>query len=190
MAVSEYVVERPPETRLVASGVQSVDPPSAVANCTVYALPGTLNQVRSKPPVCGTSSVTTGLLSRTDKSSINMVPTTLAAPPEAKFTRSFTAPSGTMRRLYCLSKGEVATLPSQPGLSPSVLKSLADPNSLFAASVNRKLKRIAPFVTLYSWNHCRSSTSSVATPGNVRNPYHWISRVSPPLATPLRATSE
>src|SRR5215204_2654659 len=40
----------------------------------------------------------TGLVIRTDKSSISMVPVTLDEPPEAKFTRSFTAPAGTRRR--------------------------------------------------------------------------------------------
>ena len=50
MAVSEYDVERLFETRFVASGIQTVGEPSAGANWTVYALPGTLNQLRSKPP--------------------------------------------------------------------------------------------------------------------------------------------
>jgi len=65
-------------------------------------------------------------------------------PSESEELDSFVRRFESLRR----SKGDAATLPSQPGLSPIVLKLLADPNSMFAASVKRKLKRIAPFVTL------------------------------------------
>ena len=94
----------------------------------------------------------TGLLIRTDRSSITMIPITDPEPPEAKLTRSFTVSAGTRRRPETRSNGDAAMLPNQPGLWPP------DPlvgalKSVFARvkpieSMNAKLKRILPFVVL------------------------------------------
>jgi hypothetical protein len=93
-----------------------------------------------------------GLLNRTDKSSITMIPVTPPAPPEAKLTRSFTVSAGTRRRPETRSKGELEMLPVQPGLWPSA-RLVGALKSVFARvkpieSMNAKLKRILPFVVL------------------------------------------
>src|SRR6266850_4335863 len=114
-----------------------------------------LNQVMVLPPPSTVMLVITGLLIRTDRSSITMIPITDSAPPEAKLTRSFTVSAGTRRRPETRSNGDAAMLPDQPGLWPP---DPPDPlvgalKSVFARvkpieSMNAKLKRILPFVVL------------------------------------------
>src|SRR6185503_523003 len=77
-----------------------------------------LFQIMLKPPDSGPNAVIRGLLNRTDKSSITMIPVTDPAPPEAKLTRSFTVSAGTRRRPETRSKVDAAMLFDQPGFWP------------------------------------------------------------------------
>src|SRR5882672_10898722 len=105
-----------------------------------------LNQVMVLPLLSAVMLVMTGLLIRTERSSITMVPVTAPEPPEANLTESCAVLGGTTKRPETRSKGEAATLPSQPGLWPPISKLYSGPEVTPPASRNPKDNRIFPFV--------------------------------------------
>src|ERR1035438_4525224 len=113
-----------------------------------------LFQVTVLLPPWDVKPVMAGRLNLIDRSSINMTPVTVAAPPDAKLTRSCVVPTGTANRCDICWNGDVEMFPVQPGLlvDVPVVKS-CDHNVLLPLSRKANERRILPLVTLYNWYH-------------------------------------
>src|SRR5437588_9173959 len=107
----------------------------------------------------------------TDKSSMTMTPVMVPEPPETREQRIFTAPSGTASDPFRFVNVESAIVLTHPALVVPIVRKWVCPTTLSLALKNSTVKRISGPPRLYI-------------------SYHWISKVSPPLAWPLRKKSE
>src|ERR1022692_4244478 len=123
--MSRLLVESPVPGRFVATALQAAPEPSVPLKSTAYCLLLMLFQVTVLLPPWDVKPVMAGRLNLIDRSSINMTPVTVEAPPDAKLTRSCVVPTGTANRCDISWNGDVETFPVQPGLlvDPTVLKS-------------------------------------------------------------------
>ena len=96
--MSILVVERAPPVRFVAIMLHVGLGASALVKKTEYSLLLMLFQATVLVPPWDVMPVMTGRLNLIDRSSINMTPVTVEAPPEAKLTRSCVVPTGTAKR--------------------------------------------------------------------------------------------
>src|SRR5437764_9017034 len=114
---------------------------------------------------------TVGTTRATDKSSMIITPVMDASPPETREQRILTAPAGTIRDPLRFVNVEFSIVPSHPALVvPEVTKCVC-PTTESVPSKNSTLRRISGALILYISNH-------------------WMFKVSPALAWPLKGTSE
>ena len=96
--MSRLLVVRPVPGRLAVTALQTAPEPSEPLWSTEYSLLLMLFQVTILLPPWDVKPVMAGRLNLIDRSSINMTPVTVEAPPDAKLTRSCVVPTGTAKR--------------------------------------------------------------------------------------------